>query len=216
MKHVIIVSAIAAALLASPSVMANNKKRAEIEAQERQSAQAMVDARMADTLKSIEQSLDLLVSLSRGGEPPRAAPAAYGNTAPNPIAPTVAGAARQIASDERVSAAPAVVPPATATEKKVAELRNSQLNEALDRRIDVSWTGSAHDLLASLASQIGYSYATGRTSVGQGGTRVEARVKISAKNATVREVLQQVADQVSPQASVFVSVPQRSISLLVK
>lgn len=215
MKHVIIVSALAAALLSSPSVMANSKKRAEIDAQQRQSAQAMVDARMSETLRSIDQSLDVLVGLTRGGEPPRAPAAAYGNTAPNPIASTVAGAARQVQSDDRVSVAPVIAPPATATEKELAELRTQQLNNALDRRIDISWTGKASDLLASLAPQIGYDFAQGRTSVGEN-TDVSARVKVSAKNATVREVLQQVADQVSPQASVFVSVPQRSISLLAK
>lgn len=216
MKHVIIVSAIAAALLASPSVMANTKKKAELEAQERQSAQALVDARMAETLQSIDKSLDVLVGLSRGGEPPRAAPAAYGNAAPNPIAPTVAGAARQVTSDDRVAVAPAIAPPVTATEKQLAELRERQLNEALDRRVELSWTGSANDLLASLSSQIGYQYALGRTSVGQGAAPVAVKVKIPAQTATVREVLQQVADQVGPNASVFVSVPQRSISLLAK
>lgn len=217
MKHAPLALAALAALLVSPSAFAG-KKTAEIEARERASAQAMVDESMAQSLSNIEQSLNVLVGLNRGGEPPRVPPAAYGNTDTNALAPTVAGAARHVDSDQRVSVAAVIAPPQTASEKERAAQRELDLNTALDRRVDVSWNGSAYDLLSSLSRQIGYQFAQGRRTVGDGtpDQRIGARVKITANNATVRDILQQVATQVEPQADVFVSVPQRSISLLRK
>jgi hypothetical protein len=217
MKHTLIATAALAALMVSPAAFAG-KKQASIDAAERASAQAMVDASMAQSLNSIERSLDVLVGLSRGGEPPRVAPAAYGNRAPNPLAVTVAGAARQVTKDARVNVAPVVAPPATTIERDASAAREAELNSALSRRVDVSWNGSAYDLLASLASQINYSFAQGSTSVDPGVNKLplSTPVKVSVKGATVRDVLQQVAQQVDSHADVFVSVPQRSISLLRK
>ena len=216
MKHAPLVLAALAALLVSPSAFAG--KKAELEARERASAQAMVDQSMAESLSNIDRSLDVLVGLSRGGEPPRVPPAAYGNTDTNALAPTVAGAARHVDRDQRVSVAPVIAPPMSASEKERAAQRERDLNAALDRRVDVSWNGTAYDLLSAISSQIGYQFAQGRRTVGDGkpDPRIAARVKVTATGATVRDVLQQVAGQVDSQADVFVSVPQRSISLLRK
>ena len=217
MKHALLASAVLATLFVSPSVLASSKKQAELDARERASAQSMVDAKMTETMQSIDQSLNVLVGLTRGGEPPRVAPAAYGNTQPNALAPTVAGNARLVDQDARVQVAPAILPPHTATEIERAAAKEKALNEALNRRVDVSWNGYAHDLLAKLSEQIDYNFAQGRTAVGTSKEApIKVHVKVSADNATVRDVLQKVANQVEGKADVFVSVPQRSISLLRK
>jgi len=219
MKHAPLVLATLTALLASPSVFAGNaKKNAEVDAQARASAQTMVDESMARSLQNIDQSLNVLVGLNRGGEPPRVAPAAYGNMDTNALAPTVAGAARKVEVDERVAVAPVIAPPQTATEKERAARHEAELDQALDRRVDISWNGSAYELLNSLSKQIGYQFAQGRRSVAAGvvDPRIDAHVKVSMTGVTVREVLQSVATQVEGKADVFVSVPERSISLLRK
>jgi len=100
-----------------------------------QQTQEFVDARMHETLSSIDSHLTTLVSLSRSGEAPRK---------PGIIGPTVAGAAgpaRSIATP----AAPYSTSPVL-------------VDDILARRVTIQWNGSASDLLKSMSSQLGLSY----------------------------------------------------------
>lgn len=97
--------------------------------------QEFVDARMHETLASIDRSLTTLVQVTRGGEPARK---------PGIIGPTAAGAA----GPHRPVARP-VGPPTPPMDSSV-----------LSRRVQIQWNGSAQELLQSMSSQLGFSFSS--------------------------------------------------------
>lgn len=121
--------AISLVAVAAPVAQARTK----VDSTEVQQAQTQqyVDARMHETLASIDRSLTTLVAISRGGELARKS---------GPIAATVAGAAGP--------ARPAARPDALPVDPSV-----------LERKVQIQWNGSADALLRSIAGQIGYSFS---------------------------------------------------------
>ena len=115
----------------APSAHAR-KKVDDAELQQRQT-QEYVDAKMHETLSSIDRSLTTLVTISRGGEAARKS---------GPIASTVAGAA----GPDRASTRPDSLP----VDPTV-----------LERKVQIQWNGSADTLLRNIAGQIGYSFSNG-------------------------------------------------------
>jgi len=118
-----------AVALMAPSAYAR-KKSDDAEVQQRQT-QEYVDAKMHETLSSIDRSLTTLVTISRGGEGARKS---------GPIAATVAGAAGPNRPASRPDSLP--VDPTV-----------------LERKVDIQWNGSADTLLRNIAGQIGYSFS---------------------------------------------------------
>lgn len=141
--------------------------------------ESYVDGKMRTTIDSIDQSLKVLVLLERGDQPARKSP---------PLGYTVAGAA-----------GPYRAPISVAT---------TAPSSVLDKKVRINWDGSAEQLLASMASQLGMSYAK----VGSG---TVPRVRIQGKVSTVRDILEQVANQTSSAADVRVDLSTRRIELIV-
>lgn len=97
--------------------------------------QEYVDARMHETLASIDKSLDKLLIISRGGEPARK---------PGIIGPTVAGQF----GPARTPITPGI-PPTPPMDPSV-----------LQRRVQIQWNGSPEELLRTLSNQLGFSFST--------------------------------------------------------
>lgn len=214
--RLITLSTAIALTLASPSVFAFGKKKAEAERQalerERAETQAMVDKEMLESVQNINNSLNVLVDLNRGGEGPRTQPAKYGNTSPDPLAQTVAGQMRQPYSNARMPDMAPLIPPKTYQEIQ----RELGGYSVLDTRIEISWTGSPEGLLSSLADRVGYRFMQGSAKVGaykRGGYRP---ITVNERDISVKDLLEKVSAHLNSQADVFVSVPQKTISLLRK
>lgn len=134
MKNSLFLAISLALVVASPSAFARKKNNNEVVQQ--QQTQAYVDAKMHETLSSIDRSLSTLVSVTRGGEPARIA---------GPIADTVAGAAGEQRPAMRPDALPSKV-----------------VNQAvLDSKVTIQWDGSAHLLLADISKQIDFRFDGG-------------------------------------------------------
>ena len=132
MKTSLLSLLVATVVLSASAQAKNNSSEAASQAQARQT-QDYVDARMHETLSSIDRSLTTLVSITRGGEAARKS---------GPIGATVAGAA----GAQRAADAPPALPVSPADES------------VLDRKVDIQWNGSADVLLSNVSSQIGFSF----------------------------------------------------------
>lgn len=152
--------------------------------------QAFVDGKMYRTISSIDQSLDTLVLLTRGGEPTRKDP---------PIGETVAGAA----GDKR----PAHTPQPTPKEVKIAKIKAEQAASVLNREVEIRWNGSAEELLKSLSEQLGFSFSAGKDPVTKS-------VSLQGEKMTVQEVLISVSKQLEGHADILVSLPNESLALI--
>lgn len=131
MKNFIMILPLSLFVFTVPAYASWGKKDKDVDAiQQQQQTQQYVDAKMHETLSSIDKSLSTLVSLSRGGEPSRKS---------GPIGATVAGA-------YGVNKSP-VKPDVLPVDTKV-----------LDKKVQIQWNGSADELLKTLAQQIGYRY----------------------------------------------------------
>lgn len=117
-----------AIIVAAPS--AHARKKVDDAAIQTQQTQQYVDAKMHETLSSIDRQLTTLVKVSRGGEADRKE---------GPIGPTVAGAA----GPNR----PATRPDSLPIDPSV-----------LDKKVQIQWNGSAEALLRNLSEQIGFRY----------------------------------------------------------
>lgn len=151
-----------------------------------------VQQEMNETISSIERSLRVLVELERGDEGPRN---------PNPIGTTVAGAVTD--KKATVPMARQAHPDTPAGQQRIAEQRAASFRD-LETRIKLKWTGDADELLRELSKRIGFSYSGGVT------TQV---VTVDFKDATVREVLSEVARQVNTVADVKLDVAKRHLEL---
>lgn len=148
--------------------------------------QEFVDARMHETLTSIDSHLNTLVSLSRSGEAPRK---------PGIIGPTVAGAAGP-ARPIGTPATPYHPPMVVATD------------DIMSRRVRIQWNGSASDLLKSMSSQLGFSFHQTAP--------VYGKVRLEGDSLTVEQTLNLIAKQIHGQADIVLSLPNRSLTLAKK
>lgn len=123
------------AILAIAPTAYASKNDARNQASSQAQTQEYVDARMHETLSSIDRSLNKLLVISRGGEPQRKE---------GIIGPTVAGAA----GPARPVATPSPAP--------VSPMDPS----VLKRRVQIQWNGSAEDLLRSMSNQLGFAFST--------------------------------------------------------
>ena len=186
----ILVGAIALAL-AGPSPAHARKKDRDNEAAARGQTQEFVDARMHETLSSINRSLDVLVQLNRGGEPARAA---------GPIGATVAGAA----GAPRAT----VVPPASAPPAALTAPRSGSAAD-LDKKIDIQWNGSAEGLLRSIAGQVGYDFPALNKPF-------SVHVRMKGDRISVRQALELIAGQLDGKADIHVAPNTKTIRLVVR
>ena len=154
-----------------------------------------VQQQMNDTISSVERSLRVLVELERGDEGPRNS---------NPIGTTVAGAVG--ANTSPVPVSKQLNPDSPAGQAKIAEQRAATFKD-LETRVKLNWTGEADDLLRQLSSRVGFSYSGGVS------TKV---VHVDYKDATVREVLSEVARQLNGVADVKLDVAKRHLELAKK
>lgn len=157
---------------------------------------AFVSDEMNGTISSVERSLRLLVSLERGDEGPRNS---------NPIGTTIAGAAS--------SNTPAVVMPARALpDSKLGQARIQEHREAtardLQTRVRLKWTGDASSFLRELSNRVGFSFRPVGVDF--------PVVSIDMKDATIEEVLREVARQIDSTADIKVDVSARRVDLIRK
>ena len=186
---VTVLIALGVLVLSAVSCPAEAKRRdnSSTQQEQQQQTQQFVDARMHETMSSIDRSLSTLVTLTRGGEPARK---------PAPIGWTVAGAASQprpISIPDSLPR-PAIVP----MDAKI-----------LDQRVDIQWKGSAESLLSSFSHQLGFSFSKNSKFLAQ-------TVRIDAKRVTVREALGIISKQLNGKADIRVSLSERQIQLLVR
>ena len=159
--------------------------------------QEFVDARMHETLSSIDRQLSSLSAVSRAGEAPRK---------PGIIGPTVAGSSGPYQ--------PAMSPLGSGTQPYNSGNISGGYPSApvdtsvLNRRVQIQWNGSAVDLLQSMASQLNYSLIQN--------AQVRAKVRLEGRAMTVEQTLEEIARQINGQADIIVSPSRRTITLMPK
>ena len=162
--------------------------------------QEFVDARMHETLSSIDRHLASLSAVSRAGEAPRKS---------GIIGPTVAGASGPYR--------PAQAPLGSGTrpynsgygsDSGYGNNQGSVDTSVLYRRVQIQWNGSAVDLLQSMASQLNYSLVQNAS--------VRAKVRLEGRAMTVEQTLEEIARQINGQADIIVSPSRRTITLMPK
>lgn len=160
-------------------------------------ASGFVSQEMGNTMRSIEQSLQVLVDLERGDEGPRKSTA---------LGMTVAGAAGPNTSP--VQMPNTAVPQSELGQARIAEHRQMSRQD-LNTRVRLVWTGDADALLRELSRKVGFAYST--SGVGQ-----LPVVHLNHKEATVEQVLKDVAQQVDDVADVKVDTTKRRVILAYK
>ena len=159
--------------------------------------EAFVSHEMENTIRSVEQSLQVLVDLERGDEGPRRSSA---------LGTTVAGAA---GPDEAPVDMPKVAGPDTSIGQERIETNRQQSRVDLNTRVRMTWTGEADNLLRELSRRVGFTFSTS-------GTGKAPVVHIKEQEATVEQVLREVARQVDASADVKVDTTQRRVILAYK
>ena len=160
-------------------------------------ASGFVSQEMGGTIRSIEQSLQVLVDLERGDEGPRK---------PTALGTTVAGAAGPNAAPVRMPNA--AVPQSELGQARIAEHRQLSRQD-LNTRIRLVWTGDAEGLLRELSRKVGFSFSTS-------GTGQAPVVHLNHKEATVEQVLRDIAQQIDAVADVKVDTANRRVVLAYK
>lgn len=164
---------------------------------EARAAAQYVDHKMAETLTSIDRSLQTLIILERGAEAPRAK---------GPIGETVAGAAGSRPPTPKPApeniGRPAT-PPATGSGASGHPIDAS----ALDVRLEISWTGSWEGLLQETAKALGFRYVEKNKGTLGNGTW-------STPGATARTVLEAVASKVKNRAEIRVILREKTIEVV--
>lgn len=157
-------------------------------------AQAYVDQQMLKTVKSVDNSLKDLIAITRGDEKPRSQTA--------PIGSTVAGR-----STGMLSKAPLQV--SSVTPSGDTQMSRNLIAQKLDAKMNITWNDDAADLLRDISNRIGFSYYTVGSSNG-----INTKVKINARNETVKTILGRVAEQIDGKADVKVDIAQKTIKLV--
>lgn len=156
-----------------------------------------VTQEMGNTIQSIERSLQVLVQLERGDEGPRRS---------NALGMTVAGA--QTANQSPVAMPSTAMGPTPMGQARTQETRQAT-REDLATRVRLTWTGGADELLRELSRRVGFSFNT----TGSGTAPV---VHIDRKDATVEQILRDVAAQVDSRADIRVDTATRRVTLAYK
>lgn len=186
------ISAVAIALLSGCASTSYTRAPAPAPA-----ASGFVSQEMGGTIRSIEQSLQVLVDLERGDEGPRKSTA---------LGTTVAGAAGP-------NTAPVRMPNTAVAQSELGQARiaeHRQLSKQdLNTRIRLVWTGDAEGLLRELSRKVGFSFSTS----GAGQVPV---VHLNHKEATVEQVLRDIAQQIDAVADVKVDTANRRVVLAYK
>lgn len=157
-------------------------------------ASAFVGQQMGETIQSIERSLQVLVELERGDEGPRK---------DNALGMTVAGASGPNKAPVQVSSEAMAASPLG--QARIEQNRARTLAD-LNRRIRLQWTGPADDLLRELSSRVGFSFTTS----GVGSAPV---IRVDRDDATVEQVLRDIAAQVDKKADIRVDTATRRVTL---
>lgn len=131
-----------------------------------QQTQEFVDARMHETLASIDRSLTTLVTITRGGDAARK---------PGIIGPTVAGA--NGVPRAAMKPDPAPMPPID--------------RSILSKKVQIQWNGSADELLRSLSNQLGFAYKKTTTT----SPRVRLEGEHMTVEQTLNEIAKQIHGQ---------------------
>ncbi len=165
---------------------------------------SFVDQRMANAVSSAASSLKLLVALDNGDAGARkpgfiGSTVAGASTQPS-IAPSLPLVAQPQTPEGRSALAATQAAAAAATAARIAYNRL-----ALDQLIRAHWHGSAAGLLRQVSNAIGYRYV-------EDGTGYVPDVTVHKDRATATDVLEAVADQISP-ITVKVLVGPRVICL---
>lgn len=167
-------------------------------------AQQFVDDQMGQTLVSIDKSLRTLLMVSRGGEPARI---------PSPISDTVAGADVHGAPPPRPPLKPVVATRhatgcAVPNTPGCAPAPVSASATELASRSRVDWAGDPRDLLREVSRGIGYTYSE------TGARQALPRVTLKRNDASVTDVLSDLARAVQGKADIRVSTTARTIELV--
>lgn len=160
-------------------------------------ASGFVNQEMGNTIASIERSLQVLVQLERGDEGPRR---------PNALGMTVAGA--QAPNQSPVSMPGTAMTPTPMGQARIEQTRQDT-REDLATRVRLTWTGSADELLRELSRRVGFSFTTS-------GSGVAPVVHVNHKDATVEQVLRDVAAQIDARADIRVDTATRRVTLAYK
>lgn len=151
---------------------------------------------MNGTISSVERSLRLLVSLERGDEGPRN---------PNPIGTTVAGAS---GSNKAPIGMPSRALPDSALGKQFTESQRVKTQNDLQTRVRLKWTGDSSAFLRELSNRVGFGF----NPIGSD----FPVVSVDFKDASVEEVLREVARQIEGTADIKVDVAHRRVDLIRK
>ncbi len=160
-------------------------------------ASSFVSQEMGNTIQSIERSLQVLVQLERGDE---------GLRKTNALGMTVAGA-------QTADRAPIAMPNTALAATPMGQARIQETREAtredLATRVRLTWTGGADELLRELSRRVGFSFTTS-------GSGTAPVIHIDHKDATVEQVLRDVASQVDAKADIRVDTATRRVTLAYK
>lgn len=169
--------------------------RSSSAAQSSSNAQSFVDERMDQTVVSIDKSLKTLLLIDRGGEAPRR---------PSPIADTVAGGDVHGAAKPR----PVIAVPSTAQGDRAVAQAQEAGRKALASRTRIDWSGDPKELLRNLSSAVGYQFRE------VGAPQSLPRVDIHRANASITDVLGDVARAIDGQADIRVITADRRVELV--
>lgn len=192
-KNSMAAAAAALLVLALSGCASTNTVRANAPATS--TAQSFVDERMDQTVVSIDRSLQTLLLISRGGEAPRK---------PSAIADTVAGADVHGAHEPRA----AVAVPTTAQGQRAVDQAREAGRKALVSRTRIDWSGDPRDLLRSLSGAVGYQFSE------VGPSAALPKVEIHRSDASITDVLSDVARAIDGKADIMVQTDTRRIQLV--
>lgn len=194
--------AVALATLTLSACATTASQRTRDQAASAAARDAFVQEQVGKTLASIDGSLQVLVELERGDEGPRRSTA---------LGTTVAGAAGQNRPPVQMAE---VAGPKTATgqarEAAAAAALRAKAQQDLATRVRLEWTGQADGLLRELSSRVGFNFAI------RGPNRAAPVVQVKHANATVEQVLRDIAHQVDAVADVRVDPAKREVALVYK
>lgn len=196
-----VLGAVAALIMVSGCSTVAKRPQAPLLTDTSVSAQDFVDDQMGQTLVSIDKSLKTLLMVSRGGEPARI---------PSPISDTVAGADVHGAPAYRAPLRPVVSRPSSpcAVASAPGCVSAPATASELASRSRVDWSGDPRDLLREVSRGIGYAYS-------ESGTRQALpRVTLKRNDASVTDVLSDLARAVQGKADIRVSTNARTIELV--
>jgi hypothetical protein len=170
------------------------------------SANRYVDERMAETVASIDRSLQTLVILERGAEAPRL-PTPLGDTVageagPKPRIPAPGDPARTNPAHTKDVLAQSGSDPSAPSQSNPAPLATE-----LDVRLEISWNGPWEGLVQEVARALRFRYVEKNKGTLGSGTW-------STTGASARQVLESVANRVKGKAEIRVILRDKTIEVV--